>query len=69
MKFFKCKHDWKITYASNVLQQDEMGYPLRLFITECSKCRKTDQKWYAVNKKCLDEIKTGQSVLLEWRKL
>lgn len=42
---FKYKHDWQIIHASNVLQQDEMGYPLRLFIQKCSKCGKTEQAW------------------------
>lgn len=63
---FKCKHDWQINHASNVLQQDEMGYPLRLFIQKCSKCSKTKQIWYPVNEKCLDEIKIGRFVLCKW---
>lgn len=40
---FKCKHNWQIIHAFNVLQQDEMGYPLRLFIQKCSKCGKIEQ--------------------------
>lgn len=48
---FKCKHDWQIIHASNVLQQDEMGYPLRLFIQKCSKCGKIEQAWYDANEK------------------
>lgn len=63
---FKCKHDWQIIHASNVLQQDEMGYPLRLFIQKCSKCGKIEQAWYDVNEKCLEEIKTGRFVLCKW---
>ena len=54
-RMVKCKHNWQITHASNVLQQDEMGYPLRLFIQKCSKCEK-----------CLEEIKTGRFVLCKW---
>ena len=65
-RMVKCKHNWQIIHASNVLQQDEMGYPLRLFIQKCSKCGKTEQAWYDVNEKCLEEIKTGRFVLCKW---
>lgn len=60
---FKCKHNWQIIHDSNVLQQDEMCCPLRLFIQKCSKCGKTEQAWYDVNEKCLEEIKTGRFIL------
>lgn len=69
MKIFKCNHDWKVEYKSNVIQQDIMGYPLRLFICKCSKCGKEDQKWIDVNEKELKELETGKSVLLEWNKI
>ena len=62
----KCKHNWEVNKWSNVLQQDSMGYPLRLCIIKCSKCGKCKQAWYDVNEKCLDEIKTGRFVLCEW---
>lgn len=63
---FKCKHDWSIIHASNVLQVDGMGYPLRLFIQKCSKCGKVEQVWYDVDKKCLDEVESGRFVLCKW---
>ena len=68
MKFFECNHKYVITEASNVLQVDDMGYPLRLFIVKCSKCSNTDQQWIDVPKKELDELQTGKSVLLKWSK-
>lgn len=69
MRLFKCRnHDWKVTHRSNIIQQDDMGYPLRLCIIECSKCGKSDQRWIDVAEECLDEIETGESMLLEWRK-
>jgi hypothetical protein len=43
-----------------------MGYPLRLFIVKCSKCGKSDQHWIDVAKKELEELDTGESVLLKW---
>lgn len=66
---FGCNHDWKVTERSNVLQQDDMGYPLRLFICECRKCGKSDQVWYDVSEEALKELETGKSVLLEWHKV
>ena len=42
MRLFKCSHDWKITQVSNVIQQDDMEYPLRLCIEKCSKCGKSE---------------------------
>lgn len=66
---FLCNHDWHITEASNVLQLDNMGYPLRLFICECSKCGKSEQRWIDVSENTLKELDTGESVLLKWRKL
>lgn len=66
-KHKKCIHTMKIIQKSNVLQQDEMGYPLRLCICQCSKCGKSEQMWIDVSKECLEELKTGESVLLEWK--
>ena len=69
MRLFKCNHKWHITEMSNAIQQDNMGYPLRLFIVECTKCGKSDQQWIDVAEECLNELKTGESFLLEWKKL
>ena len=69
MGLFKCNHDWHVTRISNILQQDGMGYPLRLCIVECSKCGKSDQKWIDVAEKFLDELETGKSHLLIWKKI
>ncbi len=47
MKIFKKPHvhDFnKIVERSNVIQFDEMGYPLRLCILKCE-CGMTDQAW------------------------
>lgn len=63
----KCSHDWRISERSNVLQLDDMGYPLRLFICKCSKCGKSDQQWIDVAERELEELKTGESVLLKWQ--
>lgn len=63
-----CKHDWHIIERSNILQQDSMGYPLRLFIVKCSKCGKSDQWWIDVAVEELEELKTGESILLKWQK-
>ena len=63
----KCNHDWRISERSNVLQLDDMGYPLRLFICKCSKCGKSDQQWIDVAEEELKELKTGESVLLKWK--
>lgn len=42
--FHKHKHIWKIKERSNIIQYDNMGYVLRLFLCECS-CGKTKQMW------------------------
>ena len=69
MRLFKCHHDWSVTERSNILQQDDMGYPLRLFIVKCSKCGKSEHQWIDVAEECLKELETGESHLLEWSKL
>lgn len=66
MGLLKCKHDWRLLERSNVLQLDDMGYPLRLCIFRCNKCGKSDQQWVDVPKKELAEIDAGKSVLLRW---
>ena len=65
----KCNHNWKLTEKSNVLQQDDMGYPLRLYIQKCTKCGKSEQVWVDVSEEALKELVTGESVLLRWRKV
>ena len=67
MGLFKCSHDWHIAERSNVLQLDYMGYPLRLFICKCSKCGTSSQQWIDVPLKELEELDTGESVLLKWQ--
>lgn len=67
MGLFRCNHHWEVKKRSNVIQLDDMGYPLRLFIVRCSKCGKSDQHWIDVSTKELEELKTGESVLLEWK--
>lgn len=71
-KLFKeeeCKHKWKIVEYSNVLQVDDMGYPSRLVICKCSKCGATDQQWRDVPKESLNQLDTGESVLLQWTRI
>ncbi len=63
----KCQHDWEVMLRSNVLQQDEMGYPLRLCICRCTKCGAQDQRWLDICVSELGELQTGESVLLQWR--
>ena len=65
----ECNHEWHTIEYSNVLQLDDMGYPLRLVIRKCSKCGKTDQHWRDVPKESLKQLDDGTSVLLEWYKI
>ncbi len=65
----KCKHVWRVVERSNVLQLDDMGYPLRLFIVKCEKCGKIDQQWIDVHEDCLKELDTGDSVLCKWTEI
>lgn len=62
-----CRYAWKIETGSNVLQLDDMGYPLRLFILKCSKCGKSEQAWIDVAVEALEELKTGESFLIKWK--
>jgi hypothetical protein len=68
MRLFKCNHDWVITENSNVLQQDSMGYPLRLYISKCTKCGSSRQEWIDVAESALKGLDTGEFVLLKWEK-
>ena len=57
MKLFNkiCIHDYHIVKTSNVLQLDDMGYPLMLCMIKCKKCGRTDQIWTDVPKSLLDD--------------
>ena len=66
MSLFKCKHRWEVVERSNALQQDSMGYPLRLCILKCSKCEKLEQQWLDTSEDALDELKNGKSFLVKW---
>lgn len=65
----KCNHEWRTTEVSNVLQQDEMGYPLRLCIKRCDKCGESKQVWLDTNESALNELTTGKSVLCKFTKV
>lgn len=66
MRLFQCNHKWIIKEKSNALQQDDMGYPLRLFVCKCSKCGKQEQRWIDVAEYELEDIKHGKYVLVKW---
>jgi hypothetical protein len=66
MGFFKCRHQFKVIEKSNALQQDSMGYPLRLCIVECNKCGKSEQMWIDTNVEALEEVDNGKSFILKW---
>ena len=58
----RCKvfgHQWRLKQRSNVIQFDDMGYPLRLFICECSRCGKSEQLW-------IDSTESINDVALKW---
>ena len=61
-KISPCKifgHQWRIKQRSNVIQFDNMGYPLRLFICECKCCMKSEQMW-------IDSTECKNDVVLQW---
>ena len=64
MKLFKKlfhRHNFnKVAYKSNVVQFDDMGYPLRLYITKCD-CGMTNQEWIDVPENSV----TDKDVVLE----
>lgn len=66
MSLFKCKYRWEVVERSNALQQDSMGYPLRLCILKCSKCGKLEQQWLDTSEDALDELRNGKSFLVKW---
>ena len=54
-------HDWMIKERSNVVQFDNMGEPLRLFIVKCSKCGESRQEW-------IDSYYSeGNDVVCKWK--
>lgn len=59
----KCNHRYSIVRTSNVLQLDEMGYPLMLCICTCELCGKQTQQWIDVAEEVL---KNKDMVILEW---
>ena len=63
----KCNHDYRVYQRSNALQQDNMGYPLRLCIVKCTKCGDSSQQWIDEPVEVLKELETGQSVLIKWQ--
>lgn len=65
--FFKCNHNWKVAERSNAIQQDNMGYPLRLCIVKCNKCGVIDQQWLDTDESALHEVKEGKSFILKWQ--
>lgn len=71
MRLFKkeCDREYRISEYSNALQQDEMGYPLRLRICKCEKCGKSEQQWLDVGEKALEELDSGKSFLVKWEKV
>lgn len=65
---FGLKHRHKfdtVTKLSNIIQQDEMEYPLMLCIAEC-KCGATEQQWIDVSEKVLEDPQYQKIV---WRKI
>ena len=65
---FGLKHRHKfdrITNMSNIIQQDEMGYPLMLCIAGC-RCGATELQWIDVSEKVLED---PQYTKVVWRKI
>ena len=60
MKNLFHKHDYNISERSNVIQLDDMGYPLRLCILKC-RCGLTQQAW-------IDTKRLPDDVVLKWDK-
>lgn len=55
----------RITEISNIIQQDDMGYPLVLCIVQCN-CGATEQQWVDVSEKVLED---PQYTKIVWRKI
>lgn len=54
-------HKWVLSERSNVIQFDDMGYPLRLFNCQCSRCKKHERMW-------IDSTECNKDVELKWTK-
>lgn len=55
----------RITEMSNIIQQDEMGYPLMLCTAAC-RCGATELQWIDVSEKVLED---PQYTKIVWRKI
>lgn len=66
LRSFRCQHNYVRTERSNVLQLDDLGYPLRLYMMRCTKCGESKQRWIDVSIAEMDELDSGKSVLLRW---
>ena len=56
----KKKNKFKVLYRSNIIQYDEMGYPLRLCIVKESNKDRSEQLW-------LDTSVEAGDVEIRWR--
>lgn len=62
-----CKHPKSVIFAkSNVIQFDQVGFPMRLETLECLICGKKYYAWNYIKESELDELSTGKSVLCKW---
>lgn len=61
-----CSHRWQITEISNVLQTDDMGYPLMLCIKKCERCGASKQEWLDVGK---DALENKDAVICKWKRI
>lgn len=59
--FFNHDCKYKIILRSNIIQYDDMGYPLRLCIHLCEKCGKIEQVW-------IDTTEQDGDSILRWTK-
>lgn len=71
MRLFRrrCRCTWRITSTSNIIQTDDLGYPLMLVIESCPKCGNSRQSWVDVSPKIFDKLNTGECTLLKWTKV
>lgn len=59
-----CKHKYALAELSNVIQYDEMGYPLLLCAVQCRRCGHVKQIWNDVP---MDYEKSHPgTVVLKW---
>ena len=64
--FHHCK--MKITETSNVIQFDDLGYPLMLCITKCPICGRSKQEWYDISAQYYTKMK-DELVECKWKKV